>query len=239
MMMMMMMCLFPIIPFHTLNRSAAKANMEVVRLTQELKDKNATVTSLQADVMKLQTSQATLTEEIKKLESDQILAATKADERFITACSNMLQDTLQGQPAAFHTTYVCQSQEIWSLSCEGAVVSQALLGRFTSAPTGPCTDKGNALAQAVCLNTVDLTPQVKAALAEANGKPVVDMSPAELFQKAKVIDPCPRTYKQLSIVYTCPVPDPPEHEQKCRKVLQDQKAAVQPVQVQQIKIGSP
>ncbi len=180
---------------------------------------NASLAQVQAQQAAFQTQQ---TELLTKLQEDQ-----KAHS--LALCSQLVgkdEEAAEG----YRTEFVCQAQTGWQLSgCPGkAVVVQALLGRFTSAPDGPCTDRGSPTTWRVesCPTSMDLTTPTQEALAQAKGGPVMD-TPMQLLQRGGLrVDACPRSYKQLQVVYRCPQVDSTARTQRCVDLLNQPAAAV-------------
>lgn len=142
--------------------------------------------------------------------------AAAADKRFMAQCEALLaaqEEEAEKERAAaataasaVRTQYVCQGQSGWQLACPAGsgvpTVIQALVGRFiSSAPDGPCVDGRPRTQLALCPASVDLTAQVRRA---AGAGTVVQTTPMELLAEAMERDPCPRSYKQLQVVYQCP-----------------------------------
>lgn len=188
------------------------SNSAVALVTKQQERLNA----LNMSLAKFEAEQAELTTALQTQQTDFLTKLGEEQQaRSISLCTQLLdtlQDTTIPPTAAAgqtHTEYVCQAQNGWQLTAcpTTAVVVQALLGRFTSAADGPCTDRGNAAAWSLenCPNSVDVTTAVQQALAQAKGGPVLD-TPMQLLQSGGLrADPCPRAYKQLQVVYNCPV----------------------------------
>lgn len=198
--------------------------------------------ALDLSVIKLQADQADLSTTLQTQQTDFLTKLGEEQQvRAISLCSSLLdtlqQDTPTTTPAQIHTEYVCQAQNGWQLTAcpTTAVVVQALLGRFTSATDGPCTDRGNAAAWRLesCPQSADVTVAAQQALATAKGGPVLD-TPMQLLQSGGLrADPCPRAYKQLQVVYKCPAGgmaklDAPARLARCEEMMQKEAAAAVP-----------
>jgi len=207
----------------------------VTKQQERLHALDLSLTKIQADQAELSTTlQTQQTDFLTKLGEEQAARA-------LSLCSSLL-DTLQSDtPTAAagqtHTEYVCQAQNGWQLTAcpTTAVVIQALLGRFTSAADGPCTDRGNAAAWRLesCPQSADVTTAAQQALATAKGGPVLD-TPMQLLQAGGLrADPCPRAYKQLQVVYKCPAGgmaklDAPARLARCEEMMQKEAVAAVP-----------
>lgn len=195
--------------------------------------------ALDLSILKIQTDQADLN---STLQTEQTNFLTKLGKehhaRSISLCTSLLdtiQDTIPTKAAEqSHTEFVCQAQNGWQLTaCPAtAVVVQALLGRFTSAADGPCTDRGNAVSWQLesCPRSAEVTTATRQALRQAKGGPVLD-TPMQLLQAGGLrADPCPRAYKQLQVTYKCPVGgvtkmDAPARVAKCEEIMAAAAAA--------------
>lgn len=208
----------------------------VTKQQEHLHALDLSVTKLRADQAELSTTlQMQQTDFLTKLGEEQ-------QARAISLCTSLLDTLQQVTPTTtaghLHTEYVCQAQNGWQLTAcpTTAVVVQALLGRFTSAADGPCTDRGNAAAWRLesCPQSADVTTAAQQALAQAKGGPVLD-TPMQLLQAGGLrADPCPRAYKQLQVVYTCPVGggmtklDASARLARCEEMMQKEAAAAVP-----------
>ncbi len=174
-------------------------------------------------------------------------AATQAaaDARFLAQCEALLLAAAQqeeeeqdkggqeGAAMSMRTQYVCQAQAGWTLPCPGGATAdpptiiQALIGRFTSAPDGPCAEPVRPAAGqlALCPLSVDVTAQVRAAATRAGPGGPVARTPMQLLAETGRADPCPRAYKQLQVLYRChgaaskAVLGPAARAERCRQAL--------------------
>lgn len=159
---------------------------------------------------------------------EQAQALTKVQQdsaaRSVSLCQQLLEDIEGPTEGRSYTQYICEGETGWQLQgCPGGggiagpVVVNAQLGRFTSSAGGSCTDKGRPAAWAPCPAHADVTAAVKEALIDAKGGAVVE-TPMQLLRNSGNIDPCPRSYKQLMVVFTCPI-DPQARAQRCDQMM--------------------
>lgn len=165
---------------------------------------------------------------LQQLAAQQAAAAAAADARWLAQCEALLaqqgeeEEAATAGDAATRTAYVCQAETGWALKCPGGgapTVAQALIGRFTSAPDGPCSDGARPGQLALCPASADVTPQVRLA---TRGGGAVGKSPLALLSEAGRANPCPRALLQLQVLYSCPAApraDPAARAERCRQAL--------------------
>jgi hypothetical protein len=186
---------------------------------------------LQQALEGLELQQAELNATLLQLQTQAAATQAAVDARFLAQCEALLaaqqEQEQQEQDAVMRTQFVCQAQAGWSLPCpnNGApTVVQALVGRFASAPDDLCPDARPAAQLAVCPASVEVTAQVRRAVGNGNGLAVVGRTPLQLLAEAGRVDPCPRAYKTLQVLYRCPaatalVLSPAARAEKCRQAL--------------------
>ena len=199
--------------------SGASVNSDsAVKMAQASLDK-AQALSVAVDALKQQ--QADLAASVAKVQGD-------ADARFMAACEALLAGDAGAAGPTTRTDYVCQTETGWTLACPGGgapTLVQALVGRFVAGPDSPCAEGRPAAQTAVCPASADVTAAARAALATAGGGPVA-ATPMQLLGARA--DPCPRSYKQLQLTYTCPAPDAGARTARCKDALAAAAAATPP-----------